>query len=118
MQFILSLSKSDIIRLCIDLVVCIGVILLVVGIFRRHPKPDDTYKQVIASKDETIKAVEQQRDIYKQWKEDITVQINDHLKKDSVLFSQSKKNDIRYEKIPVYIMSLSRDSLRSAVYQY
>lgn len=92
------------------LVVIVGI--LIFGLFRKQP---DSNLELIKAKDETIKAVTSERDVYRKWKDD---EVREGQKKDSLLQLRYKTNTIRYEKIPVIISNLSDDELRSAVENY
>lgn len=98
--------KQNIILILI--VVIAGV--LIYGLFNN--KSDSRYLDTIKAQDETIKAVQAERDTYRQWKDD---EVREGQKKDSLLRLKYKSNTIVYEKIPVIVGNYSDDELRRAV---
>lgn len=113
------MTKNDIIKYSIFGVLGIAVIILLISLFTSYrDRGNDYYKDLIKAKDETIKAIQEQRDIYKEVNERTNQILVEHEKKDSILYQQSKQLVIRYEKIPVYINSLDRDGLRAAFSNY
>lgn len=94
----------------IILVVIAGI--LIYGLFN---KKQDSSLELIKSKDETIKAVTSERDVYRKWKDD---EVKEGQKKDSLLQLRYKTNTIRYEKIPVIVGNFSDDELRRAVEEF
>lgn len=113
------MKKTDIIKYSIFTVIGIAIIILVISLITSYKnKSDDSYKELIKAKDETIKAIQEQRDILKQLNEEKDLQIEQHFKNDSILMARSKQLNVKYEKIPVYINSLDRENLRAAVWNY
>lgn len=110
------MTKTQIIKYSILGVIGIAVIILAISLITSYRnKGDDSYKELIKAKDETIQAVIRERDIFRQWKDDA---INELHKKDSVLQLKIKTNTVKYEKIPVTVGNLSDDELRRAVEEY
>lgn len=85
------------------------VVILLFGMFRKKPDSD---LELIKAKDETIKAVTSERDVYRKWKDD---EVREGQKKDSLLQLRYKTNAIRYEKIPVIVGNYSDDELKRAI---
>ncbi len=106
----IQLSK----KMAIILGVLIIAVIIILITFVKKSKPGIDYKELIKAKDETIKAIENQRDIYKGLIAEKDLQIEQHFKNDSLLLEKSKQIQIRYDKIPVYINSLDREGLRAA----
>src|SRR5205809_8073299 len=100
------MTKQEIIKYSVFGVIGIAVIILSISLNTAFKnKGDDHYKELIKAKDETIKAIEGQREIYKQVIEEKNLELAQHFKNDSILATQSKQLSIKYEKIPVYINS-------------
>lgn len=109
------MTKAEIIKYTIVGVIVISAIVLFVSLITSYKKrADESYKRELDAKDETIMVIREQRDIYRQLKEERDRQIEQHFKNDSILLVRSKQLNIKYEKIPVYINSLDRDELRAA----
>lgn len=114
-----EMTKQQIIKYSILGMIAIAAIILMISLLTSYRnKGDDHYNELIKAKDETIKAIQEQRDIYKQLNAEKDERIEQHFKNDSILITQSKQLNIKYEKIPVYINSLDRENLRSAVWNY
>lgn len=107
------MTKAQVIKYSLIGLFSIGGLLIVLT-FIKNNRPGIDYKELVKAKDETIKAIQGQRDIYKELNEEKDRQISEHEKKDSILLIQAKQLKVIYEKIPVYINSLDRDGLRSA----
>lgn len=101
------------------IIIGICVVALLISLFTAfRNKVNGDYKELIKSKDETIKAIEGQRDIYKQVIAEKNRELEQHFKNDSILAKQSKQLTVKYEKIPVYINSLDREGIRNAITNY
>lgn len=113
------MTKAEKIKYAVLGLLAVAVIGLAVSLFTSYRNKDnDNYKELIKAKDETIKAIQEQRDIYKQLNAEKDLQIEQHFKNDSILMVRSRQLNVKYEKIPVYINSLDRENLRTAVYNY
>lgn len=107
------MTRKQIIRDVIIGVIAIAAIILIISLATAYKnRVDDSYKEQLKAKDETIQAVRQERDTYRKWKDEAIVLLRE---KDSMLQTRYKTNTIRYEKIPVTISNYSDDELRSAV---
>ena len=110
------MTKQEIIKYSILGVIGIAAIILIISLLTSYRnKGDDSYKELIKAKDETIQAVIRERDAYRQWKDE---KIEELQKMDSMLQTKVKTNTVRYEKIPVTVSNLSDDELRRAVENY
>lgn len=110
------MTKQEIIKYSILGVIAIAAIILVISLLTSYrDKGDDSYKELIRAKDETIQAVARERDTYRQWKDDAIQELQT---KDSLLQIKVKTNTVRYEKIPVTVGNYSDDELRRAVEEY
>lgn len=71
----------------------------------------EAYQQIIKSKDETIQAIQRERDTFREWKDSAISELN---KRNDQLSKDYSKTIILHDKIPVYINALGNDSLRAA----
>lgn len=109
------MTKSEIIKYSIITLGTVAGIILLVSLFTAYKnKSDGSWKEVIKAKDETIKEIRVQRDIYKDRIVEIGEELQQHFKNDSLLATQSKRLTIKYESIPNNINSLDREGLRAA----
>ena len=108
------------------------VIILLFYLFRKSPITIDNFQKLIDAKEETIKAIQQQRvtDSLLIVEKDKNIQLSDQ--RDSALqvvdatlqrrYSQNKTqhqtNQKAYDKIPIDIRTLSADSLQRAISDY
>jgi len=113
------MDKATKIKYAVLALLAIAVLILGISLITAFKnKGDNHYKELIKAKDETIKAIQEQRDVYKQVIEEKNSQLAQHYRNDSILMVQSKQLTIKYEKIPVYINSLDREGLRTKVWEY
>ncbi len=96
-------------------VVAVVVATFVVTLLSKKNKPDDNYELLIKAKDDLIQ-------VYKEHTEaqrvDIDRQNAQLMEKDSLLQIKEKTIIREYKNIPVYINSLDKDKLRSAIEAY
>ena len=98
----------------------VGVVIslqLLYFLFKRSPSDTglSQTKELISAKDETIRAIERERDIYRAWKDSTVSALNS---RNNQLEKEYTKSTIKYEKIPIIINAYSRDSLRAAIERY
>jgi hypothetical protein len=111
------MKRTEIIKYSIIAVLGIAVIVLLISLFTKK-KSDDNYKEVIKAKDETIKAIQRERDAYIEIKAE-------YKKQDSLLQlillenkNKLKANDKKLKDIPVTVTNLSKEELRRAIIEY
>lgn len=90
--------------------VAVLLTLQIEGCFHNR-KPNSEYKKEIADKDKQIQQIGIDRDALR-GKYDSVIRLL--TLKDTVLIREYKTNTVKYEKIPIYINSLNKDSLRAA----
>lgn len=116
------MTKQEIKQYSIIGVIALTVIILVISLFTSYRKRgDDSYKEVIKAKDETIKVLQDQRPIFEKHIEELKVVIAERKRNDSLLIVQinSTKQSIRQvddklKNIPARINRVAdnNDSLR------
>lgn len=86
-------------------------------IFKGRPQDTGLYqtKELIAAKDETIRAIQRERDIYREWKDSTIATLN---ARNNQLEKDYTKTTVKYERIPIIVNAYSRDSLRAAIERY
>lgn len=90
----------------------LGVIAFVLVLtYLRKPKIANDHTAEIAAKDETIKAVIREREIFREWKDSAVAAAN---QKETQLVKEYRTTTIKYETIPVYYNIVGRDTLRAA----
>src|SRR5687768_13689478 len=111
------MKKQDIIKYSIIAVLVIAVIVLLVSLFTKK-RSDESYKELIKAKDETIKAIQRERDAYIEIKAE-------YKKQDSLLQlilvenkNKLKVNEKKLKDIPVTVVNLSKEELRRAIIEY
>lgn len=114
------MDKATKIKYAVLALLAISVLVLGISMITafKNKGNGDYYKELIQAKDETIKAVQVQRDIYKEVIEDKNRELGQHFKNDSILATQSKRLTIKYESIPNNINSLDREGLRAEFHNY
>lgn len=95
----------------LGIIVVVLLTILLVSMFRRGPATAPEYKQRLADKDSLIVSIGRERDGERAAKDDALQQLRSA---DSMLQVRYSNTKIIYEKIPVYIRSLNKDSLRAA----
>jgi hypothetical protein len=99
--------------------ILVAAVILAAGLwlmYLRKPSqaPPDRSAE-LAAKDETIRAIKSERDVYRAWKDEA---VAEKQKADSLLNLKDKATIVKYATIPVYINSLNRDSLRAEVLRF
>lgn len=98
-----------------DIVIGVLVLSILYLLFVHKPKATGDPSEVLAAKDKLIEVYKQERDQYRAEK-DIAIAESKH--KDSLLQQKSTQIQIRYEKIPEHINSLSKSDLRREFTNY
>lgn len=113
------LSKNNI-RIGLEIIGVIILIVLLVTMLRGcNPRIDNTtYKDVISEMDKRFEIYKEQISKLEKDKQDLQDRIEQHERTDSALNVRAKQTIIKYEQIPMAVYSLSKDSLRSAVYNF
>jgi len=120
------MTKTEIIKYSVIGLIAISLIAISISMLTafRNKGDNSSYKDVVAAKDESIKILKEQRDMYLPVIEQLNKSIDAHEKKDSVLnelfISNQKKykaNDAKLSDISNRINRISgnNDSLRRAI---
>lgn len=120
------MTRADKIKYAVIAGLVLIVVLLLVSLFSGKGSTDNsTYKELIKAKDETIKAIQGERDAYILLTQEKDKSIAVSERKDSVLLqtiinNQAKytANEKRYQNIPFVVSNWSKDSLRLAISRY
>lgn len=107
------------------IIILLAVAVAVLAFFLFNRGGSDNYRDVLKAKDETIAAIQRERDALLQAREDLTRAIEANRRKDSalqVLYLANRKNitanEAKYKDIAAHVRGLSKDSLRRAIYDY
>ena len=115
----MTITKNHVTTGLLVLICVIGLILILTLLFKKKDSTDiDAQKALIAAKDETIKAIQHERDTYKEWNNEKDNFIAEHQRIDSILVLRSQQTIVKYERIPIAVKSLSNEDLRRAIYNY
>lgn len=109
------MSKREIIWFALLTLLVIGVFALSVSIFKNKRVDTTGYDIAIKAKDETISAIKETREAYKEMSALKNVVIAEHKKQDSLLATKQKQTIIKYETVPLIVNDLTDDELFHAI---
>lgn len=97
------------------LIAAVLIAVMLYLMYHRKPQVIQDAAGIIAAKNETIKVLQQSREIEREM---FNERIAMYERSDSLLRLKDKVQTVRYEKIPIIVSGLSRDSLRAEVIRF